>query len=67
MKTATLLTFVVVTLIALVHVLRLILRVEVTVAGTVVPEWASILAALFFGSLAWGLWREHAARGSPTA
>ena len=65
MKSATLLTFVVVTLIALLHVLRLILRIQVTVGGAVLPVWASILAALFFGGLALGLWREHAAPRSP--
>jgi hypothetical protein len=67
MKTTTLLTFIVVTLIALLHVLRLILRVQVTVGGAVVPVWASILAALFFGGLAWGLWRDHAAPRSAAA
>jgi hypothetical protein len=61
MKTATRLTFVVVTLIALLHLLRLLLRVHVTVGDAVVPVWASIPAAVFFGGLAWGLWREHAA------
>lgn len=61
MKPATLLTLVVMTLIALLHVLRFILGVEVTVGGAVVPTWASLPAILFFGSLAVGLWREHRA------
>ena len=52
MKPATLLTFVVVILIALLHVLRFILRVEVTVGGAVVPLWASLPAVLLFASLA---------------
>ncbi|HEX9692966.1 MAG TPA: hypothetical protein VGA22_12795 [Gemmatimonadales bacterium] len=60
MKPATLLTFVMVTLIALIHVGRLIVGVEVMVAGVTVPRWVSLPGALLFGFLAAGLWREHA-------
>jgi hypothetical protein len=62
MKPATRLTFIVVTLIALLHVLRLIVGVTVVVGGAVLPLWPSVVAALFFGALAAGLWREHATR-----
>jgi hypothetical protein len=65
MKPATLLTFVVVILIALLHVFRFILRVEVTVGGAVVPLWASLPAVLLFASLAVGIWREHMAPRAP--
>jgi len=59
MKPATLLTFIVVTVIALLHLLRIIVGIDVTVGGAVVPLWLSVVATLFFGSLAGGLWREH--------
>lgn len=65
MKPATMLTLVVVTLISFLHVLRLILRVEATVAGAEVPLWASIPAAVFFGGLAIGIWREHLSSRPP--
>jgi lipopolysaccharide export LptBFGC system permease protein LptF len=60
MKPATLLTTVVLLLIALAHVLRLILGTEVTVAGRTIPMWASAAAVIFFAALAMGLWREKA-------
>jgi uncharacterized protein YhhL (DUF1145 family) len=59
MQPATLLTFVVLILIALLHLLRLILGVEVTVSGALVPIWLSVAPTLFFGVLALGLWRDH--------
>jgi hypothetical protein len=62
MKPATGLTFIVVTLIALLHLLRLIVGVNVIVGGAVLPLWPSVVAALFFGGLAVGLWREHVTR-----
>lgn len=67
MKPATLLALVIVTLIAVLHLLRFILRVEVTVGGAVVPLWVSLPATLFFAALAVGLWREHMAPGAPAA
>lgn len=67
MRPATLITFLVVTLIALLHLLRLMVGVEVTVSGAVVPSWASLPAALFFAGLAAGLWREHKPPTPPAA
>ncbi len=67
MKPATRLSFVVLIVIAFFHLLRLILGVEVTVAGAVVPIWISVAPALFFAGLAWGLWREHLAPVAPAA
>jgi len=60
MKPATLLTTVVLLLIALAHVLRLILGTEVTVAGRTIPMWASAAAVIVLAALAMALWRENA-------
>jgi hypothetical protein len=62
MKPATRLTFIVVTLIALLHLLRLIVGVNVTVGAALIPAWFSVVAMLFFTALGIGLWREHSGR-----
>jgi hypothetical protein len=59
MKPATMLTQVIVTLIAVLHLARLIVGTAVTVNGLEVPVWGSAIGAVFFGVLAVGLWREH--------
>jgi hypothetical protein len=45
-------------LIALAHILRLFLRVELIVNDIYIPLWMSIVGAAFFGLLAYLLWRE---------
>ncbi len=45
-------------LVALAHLLRLVMRVEVTVGGVTIPLWANALACVFAGGLAIMLWRE---------
>jgi hypothetical protein len=65
MKPATVVTLVVLTLIALLHVIRLVAGVPVTVGSLVVPVWGSLPAAVLFGALAVGLWREHRRGGTP--
>jgi hypothetical protein len=45
-------------LIAVVHVLRVVMGIPVTVGTTVVPMWASVLGTLISGTLAVSLWRE---------
>lgn len=62
MKPATMLTFIVLDLIAAAHLVRLVVGLDVRVGGTVVPVWFSALGFVFFGGLAVGLWREHVAR-----
>ena len=62
MKHATRLTFFVVTLIAFLHLLRLVVGINVTVGAARVPVWFSVVAMLFFSGLAIGLWREHLGR-----
>lgn len=62
MKPTTMLTFIVLDLIAAAHLVRLIVGLDVRVGGTVVPVWFSALGLVFFAGLAVGLWREHVAR-----
>jgi len=46
-------------LVALVQLLRLVLRVEVTAGGVSIPLWASALACVVTGGLSFMLWREN--------
>lgn len=45
-------------IVALTHLCRIFTGWEITVAGTVIPMWASYLGALLAGGLAIMLWRE---------
>jgi hypothetical protein len=59
MKTASLLATLFLALVAVVHLLRFALRVEVAIGGTAVPMWMSVVACVFTGGLAVMLWRER--------
>lgn len=59
MKPAALVATIFLALIALAHVLRVALRVQVTVGGTDLPMWMSVVACIFTGGLAIVLWREN--------
>jgi hypothetical protein len=50
------------TLIALVHVHRLVFGWMVVINGTVMPMWTSAAGAVIAGSLAFLLWRESRAK-----
>jgi hypothetical protein len=58
MRPASLVTALFLCLITVGHLIRLVLRVAVTVDGIAVPLWASFVAAVFTGALAFFLWRE---------
>ena len=45
-------------IVALMPLLRLVLRWDATIAGTEIPMWVSIAALVIAGGLAVGLWRE---------
>ena len=45
--------------VALMHVLRLLLGWDATIAGTEIPMWVSVAALVIAGGLAIGLWREN--------
>lgn len=57
-KPAAMITTVFLGLIAVGHLIRLVLRVPVTVDGIAIPVWASVLGAAFTATLAVLLWRE---------
>jgi hypothetical protein len=59
MRSASLVTVRFLALVAVVHLARIILRIEVTVEGTVVPQWPSLLAFLMTVALAVWLLRSE--------
>ncbi len=65
MKPATLVTIIFLVVVALIHLLRLLFRVEVTVGGDILPLWVSMFAVVGPGALAIWLWREQRARPAP--
>jgi hypothetical protein len=59
MKPATLIATIFISVVAVLHLVRIFLHVEVTVNGAMVPMWMSIIAFLFTGGLAILMWREN--------
>jgi len=59
MKPAALVAVIFLALVALGHLVRVALRLQVTVGGTDVPMWMSVVACIFTGGLAIMLWRER--------
>ena len=62
MKPAVTITVVFLVVVALVHLLRLIFGVAVTVNDMTVPMWASVVAVVGPGALAGWVWREQLAQ-----
>jgi hypothetical protein len=58
MKPFTLMTVVVLSLVAILQLIRLALGWEVSVNGVSIPVWASGIAVIVAGGLAVMLWRE---------
>ena len=58
MKLGSRVALVILSLVALAHLLRLVLGVQVTVETTVVPMWVSVVGTLLPAAVAWLLWRE---------
>ena len=58
-KPFTIAAVVIFAIVALMHVLRLLLGWDVTIAGTEIPMWVSVAALVIAGGLAIGLWREN--------
>ncbi len=61
MKTFTVVSIVVFSLIAILQLLRFVLGWEVSVNGATIPVWASGIAFIVSGGLAVMLWRENRA------
>jgi len=59
MKPAALVAVLFLSIVALLHVLRLIFQVPITVGSTEIPMWASLLAVIGPGTLAVWLWKEQ--------
>ena len=58
MKPFTTTTLGLLTLVAIVHALRLLMGWSITVDGTDIPTWASVVGFVIAAGLAVGLWRE---------
>jgi hypothetical protein len=58
MKPFTTAALVIFALVAIVHALRLLLGWNITLNGTEIPMWVSIVALVISAGLAVGLWRE---------
>lgn len=59
MKPAALVATLFLSVVAVLHLLRLLFQVQFTVANTAIPMWASVLAVLGMGALVVWLWREQ--------
>ncbi len=58
MKPAARLAALFLALVSLAHLLRVVLRISMTIGGLNIPLWASLLACVVTGGLAGWLWRE---------
>lgn len=59
MKPATLVAILFLSFVATGHLLRLVFQLQFSVGGTEIPMWASVIAVLGPGALAFWLWREQ--------
>ena len=59
MKPAAMLTIVLLFLVALGHLVRLVMGVEVVAGGRAVPMWISVPGMIVPAALAVALWREN--------
>jgi hypothetical protein len=62
-KPATVAAAILLTVIALLQLLRAVAGVRVLVGDTVIPTWVSVVAFVVLGGLAIGLWREARRNG----
>ena len=63
MKTGSRLAILLFTLVAVAHLLRLALDIQVTIGGAVAPMWISVVGVLVPAAVAWQLWKEGRAAG----
>lgn len=59
MKPAALVATLFLSFVATGHLLRLVFQFQFSVGGTEIPMWASVIAVLGPGALAFWLWREQ--------
>jgi hypothetical protein len=60
MKTGSLVAMIFLCAVCVLHVLRLIFGISFVVGDVNIPQWASALAVIATGLIAWLLWRERA-------
>ncbi len=65
MKSGSMIAIVLFSLVAVLHLLRLVLGVEVTADGAVVPMWVSGFGVVVPAMVALMLWREEKSYTSP--
>jgi hypothetical protein len=58
-KPFTMVTVVVLAVVAIAHALRLIFGLSVTLGGAEIPMWVSVVALVVAAALAIGTWREN--------
>ena len=58
MKPAALVAVIVLTVVAIAHLLRIVLQVEIVIGGALVPMWASAVAVVVPLVIAVFLWEE---------
>ena len=58
MKPFTTIAIAIFSLICLVHIVRLVVGLDITVGGWAVPLWVSVPGAIVSGGLAFMLWKE---------
>ena len=63
MKPATVAAAILLTVVALLQLLRAVVGVRVIVGDATIPIWASVVAFVVAGGLAIGLWREARRKG----
>jgi hypothetical protein len=61
MKPAALLSTALLSLVALAHLLRWVLGIQITAAGNEIPMWVSVIGFFVPAALAAALWRESRA------
>jgi hypothetical protein len=60
MKTGSILAMIFLCAVCVLHALRLIFSISIVVGDVNIPQWASVLAVIGTGLMAWLLWRERA-------
>ena len=63
MKPATRIASVLLSVVAVAHLLRILFGVQVTVADAFIPMWVSVIAFVVAGAVAILLWREAGRKG----
>jgi hypothetical protein len=58
MKPGSLVAIILLELVALAHLLRIFLGLQVTVGATEIPMWVSVVGVIVPGAVAYLLWRE---------